>query len=280
MSYDRIVVSSRIKNSSYLEQRDLKMKSIIATQSCRITDSGSKRGFTLIELLVVIAIISLLVSILVPSLTKAKDLAKSVSCMANLKAIGLAHMSYVNDEKDMLPCRITASSGAWYDRDTWKTLLAPHLDIGKAEWGSPLWFALWGRRPLEDSDPSNDNDPSYLDFGVFLCPGATESMRTDLGRKHTTTYDQNGQWSDWWHSLGGNWSILHANITKFKNPADAILNYCYYGRMDNWYELMPYPNTHEVGRNILYVDGHVSVFDLENDNPVMQRPDYQYFYQY
>ena len=55
------------------------------------------KGFTLIELLVVIAIISLLVSILLPSLNKAKDLAKSVICLSNVRHIGMAAILYTED---------------------------------------------------------------------------------------------------------------------------------------------------------------------------------------
>ena len=61
------------------------------------------RGFTLIELLVVIAIIALLVSILLPSLNKAKDLARSAVCMGNLHHIGLAIPMYVNEFSGWLP---------------------------------------------------------------------------------------------------------------------------------------------------------------------------------
>lgn len=53
-------------------------------------------GFTLIELLVVIAIISLLISILMPSLSRARDQAKSVHCLARLKDIGTALATYEN----------------------------------------------------------------------------------------------------------------------------------------------------------------------------------------
>ncbi|NLW87030.1 MAG: prepilin-type N-terminal cleavage/methylation domain-containing protein [Planctomycetes bacterium] len=60
-------------------------------------------GFTLIELLVVVAIISLLVSILIPSLAKAKDLARTMMCQTNLKGIGLLAEMYRNDYKGYLP---------------------------------------------------------------------------------------------------------------------------------------------------------------------------------
>jgi prepilin-type N-terminal cleavage/methylation domain-containing protein len=63
----------------------------------RITQSSRRTGFTLIELLVVIAIISLLVSILLPSLTKAKDLARTVVCATNEKNLGIALSIYAGD---------------------------------------------------------------------------------------------------------------------------------------------------------------------------------------
>jgi len=54
-------------------------------------------GFTLIELLVVIAIIALLVSILVPSLKKARELAKNVVCMSQLHGLGTMLLMYASE---------------------------------------------------------------------------------------------------------------------------------------------------------------------------------------
>jgi len=68
-----------------------------------ILSATKKRAFTLIELLVVIAIISLLVSILLPSLQKAKELAKSVVCMAQLKSIFMGIHYYAEDFDTRLP---------------------------------------------------------------------------------------------------------------------------------------------------------------------------------
>lgn len=62
--------------------------------------NGNYRGFTLIELLVVIAIISILATILVPSLNEARVLARRVTCVSNLKGIGIAEQLYANDHKD------------------------------------------------------------------------------------------------------------------------------------------------------------------------------------
>jgi prepilin-type N-terminal cleavage/methylation domain-containing protein len=61
------------------------------------------QAFTLIELLVVIAIIALLVSILLPSLHRAKELAKDVVCATNSRSLALAQILYANDEQGELP---------------------------------------------------------------------------------------------------------------------------------------------------------------------------------
>jgi prepilin-type N-terminal cleavage/methylation domain-containing protein/prepilin-type processing-associated H-X9-DG protein len=60
-------------------------------------------AFTLIELLVVISIISLLISILLPSMSRARDQAKSVHCLARLREFGTAMAAYENTSGGVLP---------------------------------------------------------------------------------------------------------------------------------------------------------------------------------
>ena len=76
----------------------------------------SRRAFTLIELLVVVAIIALLISILLPSLSQAREQARTVKCAANLRQFGLANQMYADAYDNWFVPIKTAhgTRGSWY----------------------------------------------------------------------------------------------------------------------------------------------------------------------
>ena len=75
-----------------------------------------RKGFTLIELLVVISIIALLLSILLPTLGRARESAKKVVCLSNMRQMGIAVQCYLMECSDHLPpssCRISDPDDYW-----------------------------------------------------------------------------------------------------------------------------------------------------------------------
>jgi prepilin-type N-terminal cleavage/methylation domain-containing protein/prepilin-type processing-associated H-X9-DG protein len=130
-----------------------------------------RKGFTLIELLVVIAIIAILISLLLPAVQKVRDAANRLSCMNNLKQLGMALHNY-QIANECFPPGLVSSNADVSDADaTGFTFLLPFLEQDNT-YQLYNFNAPW-------SDPSN-----YVAVGVqvklFFCPSNRSEGVIDL----------------------------------------------------------------------------------------------------
>jgi len=225
------------------------------------------RGFTLIELLVVVAIIGLLISILLPSLSRARESARSVQCQANLHSISQGIRGYINENNSFYPPMAIFPS---YELTLHPTSPRPSMAV--------ILGAYLGD-PQASAESRN---------AVFRCPSDRimnlESKRSDEYKLAEGVVDPGvptkGEttWFEWQGSsyeplpgfslvdAQGRWRLNQENREQAQAGTEAVDLLAVFKTVDRIPIVYDYEQFHgssqtdasvKAGRNVLYADFHV-----------------------
>jgi len=147
----------------------------------RARSSWTQRGFTLVELLVVIAIIGVLISLLLPAAQAAREAARRIQCVNNLRQIALATQNYESSHGMLPPSAVLDPVELKFGSDTtypavdhrlgknfsWVVALLPFLEQQN----------LYERFDLSKSVFEQENEPQSQPLTSLMCPSDDASLR-------------------------------------------------------------------------------------------------------
>jgi prepilin-type N-terminal cleavage/methylation domain-containing protein/prepilin-type processing-associated H-X9-DG protein len=155
-----------------------------------------RRAFTLIELLVAIAIIAVLIGLLLPAVQAAREAARRMRCVNNLKQLGLGMLNYESAQGGLPPQQVLTFTGttlSWKSQWGVTSRIAPFLDLG------PLYNAM--NFANKTTDASNVTVVSTT-LNVLICP--SEVNPTPFLSGTTSFAVSNYGWCEGdWYVYGG-----------------------------------------------------------------------------
>ncbi|GEM_PF-641649 len=191
--------------------------------------SERKTAFTLIEMLVVIAIIALLASILVPSVSKAMESAKRVSCGSSLRQAGLAMVQFTHDNHGFLPAM---RHGGYSGNDSsiedgpptgevWAELISGYLGSETDDINNNRIAAISFACPAWEGRPDLQFENTKPGYGMNAYPGAGSGIPSRDGNVR-----QNGPLMD---------SSRVVPLDEIKVPSNTVL----LGDSVDWHLVLP-----------------------------------------
>ncbi|NMA47738.1 MAG: DUF1559 domain-containing protein [Lentisphaerae bacterium] len=220
-----------------------------------------KRHFTLIELLVVVAIIAILAAMLLPALAKAREKARAISCVNNMKTVGTGSTMYFADNQDYIFPAATGNKRLYYDTQN-HGLLTPYIgwscenpDLNNRPGESVLFCVALNGQRNRLACPSAQPNPAHTvkKYSDTIVPNW--SMTSDEGTALTSSYKP----------------VL---IIQLNKPSQAMLfgenNFDNPGNYLRYYTAgrNAVGNRHSDAGNVAYCDGHVAPIRVNPLNDV------------
>jgi prepilin-type N-terminal cleavage/methylation domain-containing protein/prepilin-type processing-associated H-X9-DG protein len=181
-----------------------------------------RRGFTLIELLVVIAIIAVLIALLLPAVQAAREAARRMQCVNNLKQIGLSVHNY-HDRVGALPGAELVWNGTSFSALSHLLTAMEQTNVYNS-----INFSL------SNGDPTNSTALTTR-IAMFICPSDVADPHPEYGGQTNYMADM-GSWIVWQAAAGPNSGLAPPNgvfygssSTRFADVTDGLANTSFFG---------------------------------------------------
>lgn len=210
--------------------------------------------FTLIELLVVIAIIAILAALLLPTLGQARNRAKAVNCLSNVKQLTNANLAYTMDYNDYLPPVGGNNNWIYKNSPAWNWFSSAALAFP----GNILTYAgiktEW-----------NINYISLNKISLFSCPAAKVSAMTYGVNVYITGMSG---WENGWDGIQEPQGIVY-KVNRIRRASETVL----IGDSEagcpwingSWdWNIMELRYRHGNNTNTGYVDGHAATKNVND----------------